>query len=245
MNWLSFWKKRWFPMGILLLFLLMTAIIVHVFLGVIAEVTETASWSGPVRTLVIDAGHGGLDGGAVAADGTTESVLNLEIANRLEQLARLWGTSVQMTRRSETLDYPEPEASVRAKKAWDQKRRVELINAEENAVLISIHQNKYPDPRPSGSQVLYAATAGSKELAELTHDNLISALNPGNRRVAAPISETIYLMKRVKCPAILVECGFLSNRAETERLKSGDYQKALACVLFASFRQFQSQETQG
>ena len=190
-------------------------------------------------TLVIDAGHGGLDGGAVAADGTAESGLNLAIAQRLQLLSLLCGVPVTMTRESETLSYPESESTVRAKKVWDQKRRAELINAVENAVLISIHQNKYPDARPSGTQVLYGAAEGSELLGTLTHENLISALCPGNRRVAAPVSKTIYLMKHISCPAILVECGFLSNREESQRLKEPGYQTKLALVLAASYLQFQ------
>lgn len=189
-------------------------------------------------TLVIDAGHGGLDGGASTADGTPESEINLQIALRTEQLAKLFGISTVMTRTSEDLAYPDENATIHAKKVWDQKSRVELINATENAVLVSVHQNKYPDARPSGTEVLYAKTEGSKELAELTHENLIAQLCPENRRVAAPISDSIYLMKNVDCTAILVECGFLSNPAEAAKLKSADYQISLAAVLVGSYLQF-------
>ena len=192
----------------------------------------------PPATLVIDAGHGGLDGGASAADGTLESAINLEIAQRLSLLAKLCGVPTIMTRTSETLDYPDENATIHAKKVWDQKTRVELINSTENAVLISIHQNKYPDARPNGTEVLYAKTEGSRELAELAHANLIECLNPENRRVAAPISDSIYLMKQVECTAILVECGFLSNPAEAAKLKTGEYQTGLAAVLIASYLQY-------
>lgn len=190
--------------------------------------------------LIIDPGHGGLDGGASAADGTLESALNLEIALRMEAIGKLLGMKTVLTRRGESLEYPEDCATVHAKKVWDQKTRVELINSVENAVLVSVHQNRYPDPRPSGSQVLYAKTAGSQELGEIAHGNLIACLCPENRRVAAPISDSIYLMKHVTCPAILVECGFLSNPAEAEKLKSQEYQTALAAVLVASCLQYRN-----
>ena len=189
-------------------------------------------------TLVIDPGHGGLDGGATAEDGTRESFINLQICLRMRDLSELLGLPCRLTRAEETLDYPQDRETVHEKKVWDQKRRVDLINETPGGVLLSVHQNRYPDPRPSGSQVLYAGTEGSAELAEKLHDNLIAALCPENRRVAAPVSDSIYLMKRVNCPAVLVECGFLSNPGEAERLKSGDYQTALAAVLVSSVLQY-------
>ena len=216
-------------MTAILLFSLFPAIIQH------AEASETGDGRDPGgAVLVIDPGHGGLDGGATAADGTEESAINLAISLRLRSLCLFLGLPVRMTRTTAALDYPEDAGSVREKKVWDQKRRVELINALENAVLLSVHQNKYPDSRPNGSQVLYAKTDGSAELAALTHANLIAALCPDNRRVAAPISEEIYLMREVRCPAILIECGFLSNPEEAARLKSEDYQRRIAVVLLAS-----------
>lgn len=188
--------------------------------------------------LVIDPGHGGLDGGAVSADGGTESRLNLEIALRLRDLCRLCGVRCLMTRTEESLPYPPDLTSVHAKKVWDQQRRVELIHSQENPVLISIHQNYYPDARPRGTQVLYARSPESETLGRITHENLICALCPENRRVAAPASDSIYLMKQVTCPGILVECGFLSNPDETHKLKSERYQKQLAAILAASFLQY-------
>lgn len=233
-------KKFRFPAALCLLFLLITAIIVYIFLGLTRQAAVAAMGAGApaVRTLVIDPGHGGLDGGASAKDGTTESAINLAIALRVEQISKLFGVPVVMTRHTEELDYPDTVKTVRAKKVWDQKTRVETINATGGAVLISVHQNTYPDARPNGTEVLYAKTEGSAALAELTHGNLVACLNPENRRVAAPISDRIYLMKQVRCPAILVECGFLSNPSEAEKLKTGAYQTALAAVLFASYMQY-------
>ena len=232
-------KKLRIPALILLLFLMITAIIIIIVNGRTSPdpVPAMASVSA-CPTLVIDAGHGGADGGASAADGTVESLVNLQIALRMEQLAKLFGVPTVMTRTDETLDYPPEAGTIREMKLWDQRTRIALINATENAILISIHQNTYPDARPSGSQVLYAKTDGSPEFAELAHANLICALNPENRRVAAPISDRIYLMKRVNCPAILVECGFLSNPQETAKLKTVEYQTELAAVLMGSYLQY-------
>ena len=234
------WKNIRVPAAGVLLFSVLTAIIVPLYIDSIkhpaVSVSGIISETSPI--LIIDPGHGGLDGGAVAADGTKESTLNLEIAFRMDQLAKMFGLATILTRKTEELEYPDADATVHAKKVWDQKNRVELINRFRDGVLISIHQNRFPDSRPRGSQVLYAKNSGSRELAEITHCNLISLLNPENRRVEAPISDSIFLMKQICCPAILVECGFLSNPSEAEKLKSAQYQKSLAVVLLGSYLEY-------
>lgn len=190
------------------------------------------------ETLVIDAGHGGADGGASTADGVCESTINLEIAQKLEAVAGLLGIDTVMTRETEEIAYPEEADTIAKKKVFDQKSRVSLINSVDEAVLISIHQNKYPDSRPNGAQALYGKPDGSMEFGELMHQNLTDCLCPDNRRVAAPISDDIYLMRSVECPSVLVECGFLSNPEEASKLQTKDYQIKLAVVLAASFIQF-------
>ena len=192
------------------------------------------------RTLIIDAGHGGLDNGASSADGMLEADINLDIALKMNALAQIFGIEAVMTRDSADLPYPEQADTIARKKVWDQKRRVSLVEGTKSGILISIHQNTYPDPRPSGAQVLYAATDGSCELGELVHENLVSSLNPENRRVAAPISKTIYLMNSVSCPAILVECGFLTNAEEAGKLATDEYKTKLAVILLASYMQYVS-----
>ena len=162
------------------------------------------------------------------------------MARWLEALAGLFGVETVMTRESEDIDYPEEADTVSKMKQADQNARVKLINSVPDGVLISIHQNYYPDSRPSGAQVLYAATDGSQELGELAHGAITSALCPDSRRVAAPISRDIFLMRSVKCPAILVECGFISNAGELEKLRSGTYQTKLAALLLTSYLQYRS-----
>ena len=126
------------------------------------------------------------------------------------------------------------------RKQSDQKARIELINAQSDAVLISIHQNFFPTAQPSGCQVLYGKPEGSRELGELTHRNLTEALCPTSRRVAAPISEDIYLMRSAKCTSILVECGFLSNPSEAALLQTEDYQLKISALLLASYLQYEA-----
>lgn len=204
------------------------------------EAEPVTAGAEPARVLIIDAGHGGEDGGATTAEGVPESGINLAIACKLEALAGLFGVETVMTRESQDISYPESAATTAQRKQSDQKARIELINAQENAVLISIHQNYYPDARPSGCQVLYGEPEGSRELGELTHKNMTEALCPSSRRVAAPISEDIYLMRAAKCTSILVECGFLSNRNEAALLLTDDYQLKISALLLASYLQYEA-----
>lgn len=190
------------------------------------------------RVLVIDAGHGGEDGGAQSAAGLLESGVNLDIALRMEALAQFCGVETVMTRTSQEIEYPPELTKTAQRKTYDQKKRVELINATPGAVLISVHQNQYPDPRPRGPQVLYARGADSQGLGELAHALLSQALYPENRRVAAPISKEIYLTRAVNCPAILTECGFLSNPEEAALLDTPAYRLKIASVLVCAYLQY-------
>lgn len=204
------------------------------------EAEPVTAGAEPARVLIIDAGHGGEDGGATTAEGVPESGINLAIACKLEALAGLFGVETVMTRESQDISYPESAATTAQRKQSDQKARIELINAQENAVLISIHQNYYPDARPSGCQVFYGKPEGSRELGELAHKNMTEALCPSSRRVAAPISEDIYLMRAAKCTSILVECGFLSNPNEAALLLTDDYQLKISALLLASYLQYEA-----
>ena len=201
-----------------------------------AEDTAAAAQARPV--LIIDAGHGGEDGGAVAADGTVEADINLGIACKLNLLAQLCGTDTEMTRADEHIHYPADASTIAARKTADQKQRAALINSVANGVLISIHQNEYPAPSPHGAQVLYASSMQSKAFGEAMHAALVNLLDPENRRVAAPISNDIYLMRSVQCPAVLVECGFLSNPEELKKLKDESYQLKLSMVMLGSFLEY-------
>ena len=186
------------------------------------------------RTLILDPGHGGADGGAVSVTGTYESQINLAIALRCRALAELYGVDTVMTRESETLDYPESASTIHAKKVWDTKARVELVSSTPYAVLISIHQNKYTTASPHGSQALYAKTEGSQELAQAMQSNL-SQVTGESKRTAARIGESIYLMNHVDCPAVLVECGFVSNVLEAKKLEEPAYQLKLAAVIVGTY----------
>lgn len=189
-------------------------------------------------TLIIDAGHGGEDGGAVSLTGACESQINLAIALRLDQILGLYGAPVLLLRSEDVSLHSQGSNTLREKKVSDLHNRAAMIEAQPNAVLLSIHQNSYPSQRYSGAQVFFAPTGGSEELALLTQEVLRTALDPDNGRQAKKIPETIYLMNHISCPAILVECGFLTNPQEELLLQSGVYQCRLAAALAGAWLQY-------
>ena len=181
--------------------------------------------------LILDAGHGGEDGGAVSVTGVPESRVNLEIVQKLRDTLALYGVD-PVVLREEDVSLHDPEAStLRKKKRSDLKNRVRAVEAVEGGTLLSIHQNSYPGSQYRGAQVFYAPTGGSRELAELLQTALREELQPDNDRQAKPIPESVYLMNHVSCPAVLVECGFLTNPEEEALLRDGGYQRLLAAVL--------------
>ena len=184
--------------------------------------------------LIIDPGHGGADGGASDAMDREEDEINLHIALRLEALAHLYGIPVEMTRRTHDIDYPADADSIREKKVADTRARVEQINAAQYAVVISIHQNTYPgDSSVSGTQVLYARTQQSDIFAGIMQDTLTEGLGLTRGREIRAVPNSVFLMNHISATAILVECGFLSNPEEAERLQSDSYQIQIAASILA------------
>ncbi len=181
---------------------------------------------------IIDAGHGGEDGGATSCTGLLESQYNLEIALRLNDLMRLLGYETVMIRTTDISVYTEG-TTIAAKKVSDLKQRVKTVNETENAILVSIHQNSFPDGRYSGAQVFYNGVDGSQTLARELQSDLVRHLNPGSSRKCKS-ADGIYLMQHIRRPGVLIECGFLTNPEEEAMLRSPEYQKKLCCVLAAS-----------
>ena len=182
--------------------------------------------------IVLDPGHGGEDGGAVSANGVRESGLNLEISLRTRDLLRFLGIPVVMTRETD-LSIHSPEAvTVSEKKISDLKNRVALVSGTENPILVSIHQNMFAESKYYGTQLFYADSDPSRQLAEELQALFAAELDPSNHRRAKPC-ENVYLLSKISCPGVLVECGFLSNPKEEALLQSAEYQKKLAAVLAA------------
>ncbi len=194
-------------------------------------------------TVIIDAGHGGEDGGAVSADGVPESGINLQITRKLDDLMVFLGYDVLLTREGEDAVYSPDAATLREKKVSDLKNRVALINEQENAFVISIHQNSLPNhPRVHGAKVFYNTVLPSRQAAESVQKTMNLAVNGGEERPVTPIDSTIYLMKESKHPAILVECGFMSNPEESRQLQQSAYQTRLAVAIAAGIGQFSKDE---
>ena len=182
--------------------------------------------------IIIAAGHGGEDGGATSCTGKLESSFNLEISLRLNDLLHLLGYDTAMIRTSDVSIYTKGE-TIAQKKVSDLKERVRIANETENALLLSIHQNTYPESRYSGAQVFYANTAGSQQLAKELQSSFTTTVNQGSNRKSKK-ADGIYLMEHISCTGILVECGFLSNPEEEARLRSMEYQKKICCVIASS-----------
>lgn len=187
--------------------------------------------------LVIDPGHGGEDGGAVSCTGVPESQINLEISLRLRDLFRLLGYNPTLLRQEDVSIYTTGKA-LSEKKVSDLKERVRLVNATENGLLLSIHQNYFPQSQYSGAQVF--CNAAGKELAGALQASLIGTLDPNSHR-SVKSGKGIYLLEKANCPAVLVECGFLSNEAEEAKLRSADHQKKLCCCIAATVTEFLTQ----
>ena len=184
------------------------------------------------NTIIIDAGHGGEDGGATSCSGVLESQINLEIALRLQDLFHLLGYRTLMIRTSDVSVYTEGN-TIAAKKVSDLRQRVRIVNGTTDGILISIHQNTFPVGKYSGAQVFYNDADGSKRLAQMMQSAFIETINPGSNR-KSKTSHGIYLMEKVQNTAVLVECGFLSNPQEEAQLRSKDYQQKICCVIVSS-----------
>lgn len=188
--------------------------------------------------IVIDAGHGGNDPGKVGVDGSLEKDINLRIALFLRQFLESEGIEVVMTRETDKGLYDEGTSN---KKVQDMKRRLEIIEKSDPALVISIHQNSYHEENIKGAQVFYYSTSEkSKKFAE-TLQLRFQQLDPENRR-AAKGNDSYFLLKKTAKPIVIAECGFLSNREEAERLSSALYQEKMAWNIYMGIMQYLNAE---
>ena len=192
------------------------------------------------RQVVIDPGHGGEDGGAVVGD-VFEKDINLKIAKILKELLDVSGIQTIMTRTEDVSIYDEGADSLRKKKCSDLTNRLKIANENENAVFVSIHQNKFPQTKYWGAQVFYGRkNEHSKELAEQLQNTVVKLLQPNNKRNIKPVKDNVYLIYNAKTPAVLCECGFMSNKDEIALLKDENYQKKMAFSIYAGILKFYS-----
>ncbi len=203
---------------------------------------QTALKNIDYATVVIDPGHGGEDGGAVG-DGILEKEINLDVSQKLEHILNLCGVNTDMTRRTDDSLSIGSEGTVRKRKVSDIKKRVEKINETPDAILISVHQNSFPQEKYKGAQVFFSErNSDSEELAKIVQNSFKEGIDNNNNRQAKKSDKTIYILNNVNCPSILIECGFLSNNEEARLLKTDTYKTKLATCIAAGFLRYKDTE---
>ncbi len=208
------------------------------------KISDTAMASAAVSgrmTVVIDAGHGGIDPGAIAADGTFEKDINLAISKSLCDMLSAFGFNAVMTRTEDTLIGDNSLKTVKEKKRSDIRKRLEISESEQNSLLLSIHQNKFSQGKYSGTQVFYSKNnPESSVAAQLIQNDIARLLQKDNDRQIKPVGSEIYLLYHSKKPAVMVECGFVSNQSELDALKTAEYQNKLSFCILNSVLQYKN-----
>lgn len=186
-------------------------------------------------TVIVDAGHGGEDGGAVNDNGVLEKDINLVISRDTADLLNFLGFDVIQTREDDSA-LSDSGDTVRARKVSDMKKRLEIFNSSDNNVIISIHQNKFSQSQYSGTQIFYSPNnQESARLAESIKFSVKGLLQPDNERECKMADSGIYLLKNTTNPAVIVECGFISNPEECQKLLTEEYQKQISFSIIAGF----------
>lgn len=212
---------------------------VLIFFGAVAYsrvASMRESTASPARrpTVILDAGHGGMDGGAVGVNGVLEKNLNLAVAEALRALLVAAGIEVVMTRYDDRLLYTEEQDIPGKRKYYDLENRRKTAEMHPGSVFVSIHMNKYSEEKYSGLQVWCADDPDSRSLATMITSSVRASLQPENRREVKTAGKDIYLLHRAVGTAVLVECGFLSNYEECKKLSDEDYRKELSFSLFCA-----------
>lgn len=226
--------------AVLMLALLVS--VVHVGRQVVSYAAAGKAEVGAERErvcVVIDAGHGGDDPGKVGINGAKEKDVNLQLAQRVKGYLEANDIEVVMVRESDEGLY-DPDAP--NKKVQDMKRRIQIIEEVAPALTVSIHQNSYPEEYVRGAQVFYyTGSVHGKMLAELVQDQLVEKADPENKR-QVKANDSYYLLKKTNVPIVIVECGFLSNSAEAEKLCTPEYQDRLAWAISMGIMQYINQQ---
>lgn len=200
-----------------------------------ATVSQVSS-SEPV--IIIDAGHGGFDGGTSTADGFLEKDINLSIALYLNDYLKLFGFETVLTRETDNSLEDEGLSTIRKKKRSDINNRMKIMEKYDNCVFLSIHQNFFQEEKYSGMQVFYSRNFNdiSSALAQSIQEQTVELIQQNNNRQIKECGTSVYLIYNAKAPACLIECGFLSNKDEAQKLLTEEYQKQIAyCIALAVY----------
>ena len=186
-------------------------------------------------TIVLDAGHGGKDSGTISADGTLEKDINLAIVQDLYDFLTFCGINCYTIRNDDVEYYPKGSDVNRS----DLYNRLDYVNGVDNSILVSIHQNHFEDPSEWGMQVWYTANV---ESSALLADDILNIskqfLQPENKRMNKVSDSSYYILYKASVPSVMVECGFMSNTEENNKLKSDEYQKQLAYTITMGINQY-------
>lgn len=200
-----------------------------------AEYVNAASIRQRELCVVIDAGHGGIDPGKIGINGALEKEINLEIAFMVKQFLEASDVKVVMTRESDAGLYDENSSN---KKVEDMKRRIQLIDKTAPVLTVSIHQNSYGEEYVHGAQVFYySGSKTGEELADFIQNQIVATVDPENKR-QIKANDSYYLLKQTGIPIVIVECGFLSNQAEAEKLTDKAYQEKIAWAIHLGIIQY-------
>ncbi|SCY81389.1 N-acetylmuramoyl-L-alanine amidase CwlD [Alkaliphilus peptidifermentans] len=231
-------RKRWIYISIVAIAAILLIILTS---GLWNRSITTSSVPSTTKTIIIDAGHGGIDPGAIGKSGAIEKDINLTIAKYLREYLEQSGTTVIMTRETDTGLYTSS-GSIRNKKNEDLRNRKNLVKNSKGDLFISIHLNSFPQAQYYGAQTFYSSdNPQGKILAKKIQDEFINTLDKNNTRIALP-KDNMYLIKGLDIPAVLVECGFLSNAAEEKKLKNSNYQKKIAWSIYVGIQQYYAEQ---
>ncbi len=212
-------------------FSVLLSFIVLILSILFCKVQQTSSnniYNNHFPVLIIDAGHGGEDGGAVADDNTLEKDINLHISIKLNDILSVFGYKTKMIRNTDT-DLHITGDTIKQRKISDIQERYKIMNSYDNCLYISIHQNKFNDSRIHGAQTFYSPNNNeSKILADFIQKSISNQLQSDNNRVIKKSGTNIYLLYNATKPTVMVECGFISNYEELQKLKNENYQQQMA-----------------
>lgn len=218
---------------VLLASLLIAVVSIGIFqMNLKEESIETVALSVSNKVIVLDAGHGNPDGGAVSTNGISEAEINLKIALKLQNLLEQSGATVILTRSDENGIYDADKTKLKNQKVSDIKNRVKIGNSSSADIFVSIHLNKIPQSQYSGWQTFFkSGSEQGEKLATSIQENLNKTIEKENNRVPMKL-DNVYIVKNVEIPLTIVECGFLSNEEEERKLQEDDYQDKLAWGIY-------------
>ena len=223
-------KLRFVLLVFFLCFVLLSLLVYGVFLIVSKHQNITTPSSRQENTtIVLDCGHGGPDGGAVGADGSLEKDINLALGKCLRELLLQNGYTVVMTRETDTFICDDHSASLREQNVSDLHNRLKIAESYPNSVFISLHMNNFSVPRYWGSQLFYSPNhPGSQPLAKSIFNRLTATVQKGNDRPLKEMDSSVYIIYHATHPALLLECGFMSNPEELQKFNSAEYRAKFA-----------------